>query len=57
MFNGLQANFHLFFVSHSGYEIREALEQGWGTFLLSRTAWNVHYHWRAAKSINNYTFV
>jgi len=30
---------------------------GVGTFLLSRAAWIVHYHWRAAKSINNSTFV
>jgi len=25
--------------------------QGWGTYLLSRAAWIVHYRWWAAKSL------
>ena len=29
-----------------------SLHQGWGTYLLSRAAWIVHYRWRAAKSID-----
>jgi len=29
-----------------------SLEQVWGTYLLSRAAWNVHYRWRAAKSVD-----
>jgi len=28
------------------------LNQGWGTNLLSRAAWFVHYRWRAAKWID-----
>ena len=28
------------------------LRKGWGTYLLSRTAWIVHYRWQAAKSID-----
>jgi len=27
----------------------QALEQGWGTYLLSRAAWILEYRWRAAK--------
>jgi len=26
------------------------LIHGWGTYLVSRAAWTVHYRWRAAKS-------
>ena len=32
------------------------LDQGWGTYLLSRAAWIVHHRWHATKSINNSTF-
>ena len=30
----------------------DTLLQGWGTYLLSRATWILHYRWRAAKSIN-----
>jgi len=43
-------------LSHSKYSLFNwsfiKLDQGWGTYLLSRSAWILHYRWRAAKSIN-----